>query len=350
MKAVIVRLLVLVLSLAPSLHLFAQTAMLEPNWQRAEAMQAISRVDTQNRLKPLFQWARTGSSTELLDALQAIGRDPDLAAPAQDYLVFSFALGLSDLDPGAVNREVLGFLSQYKARVLVEHEDHPGMAVPLFNVRAAAAGVQNRWDRHQARSRAENLLQGPADQWLMSYLAAGPVARRGYVDTLDMASPEQSRVLSGAALIQLDKYPELTHVTARTALASGDRDLLRQAISKGSGPDLSRVLKSAAVELSAADRIDLLSHTISLGPDRKAALAIAHLAPALLDEPAVREMLFRTLADRSLGSAAALVLGASGNPEIQARLIEIASNKSGLERQRAELAIRSRAFNREDES
>ena len=324
--------------------------MPQPNWQRAEAMQAISRADTQNRLKPLFQLARTGSSTELLNALQAIGRDPELAAPAKDYLVFSFALGLSDLDPGAVNREVLDFLSHYRVRVLVKHDDHPGMAVPLFNVRAAVAGVQNRWERHQARNRAEDLLQGPADQWLVSYLAAGPVARRGYVDALDMAGPEQTRVLGGAALLRLDRYPELTHVTARAALVSGDRDLLRQAVSKGSGPDLSKVLKSAAVELGAEDRIDLLSQTMALDSYRKAALAIAHLAPSLLDQPPVREMLFKTLADRSLGAAAALVLGASGNPEIQARLNEIASNKPGLEGQRAELAIRSRAYNREDES
>jgi hypothetical protein len=82
-----------------------------------------------------------------------------------------------------------------------------------------------------------------------------------------------------------------------------------------------------------------LEYSLQSGSETKAALAIAQLAPTLLDEPAVRKMLFSTLADRNLGAAAAMVLGASPDPGIQAQLSEIASNKKGLARQRAALAI-----------
>jgi len=323
--------------------------MPEPNWDRARALQTIDKTDSQARLKPLFQLARTGRNAELLGALSAIGLDFTMAAPAKDYLVFSFTLGLSDLDADAVNSEVLEFLSHYKARTLVGHADHADTAVPLFNVRAAAAGVQNRWGRQKAAARAEALLQGPADEWVLAYLTADPTGRRGFNDSLGFATPDQLRVLGQAALSQLDEHPELTQVTALTAMETGDTELLNQAITKGGGPELSRILEAASRKLSIDDRIDLLGHSMEQSSDTKAALAVAHLAPSLLDEPMVREMLFSTLADRKLGAAAALVLGASADPEIKTRLSEIASAKSGLEGQRAALAIGTRRAEKETE-
>jgi hypothetical protein len=328
-----------VFCLVTSLNLYGQTAMPEPNWDRSLALRTIHKDDTQATLKPLFQMARAGNNQELLDALSAIVQDPGIPAPAKDYTVFSFTLGLSDLDVNSVSPKVLGFLSTYEAQTLVAHDDHPRMAVPLFNVRAAAAGVQNNWDRQQAATRATSLLQEHPDQWVSSYLAAGPAGRRGFVDALDFAPAGQLRELGWSALALLDEKPELTLVTASAAMNSGDFELLQQSISRGDGPGLSRVLETASRKLSVEESINLLEHSLQLGSDTKAALAIAQLAPTLLDEPAVRKMLFSTLADRNLGAAAALVLGASSNPEIQAQLGEIASKKEGLARQRAEMAI-----------
>jgi len=349
MKAVINRLLVVLFCLIPSLNLTGQTAMPEPNWDRSLALRTIHKADAQATLKPLFQMARSGSNQELLDALSSFVQDPGMPAPEKDFTVFSFTLGLSDLDANSVSPKVLEFLSTYEARTLVAHDDHPGMVVPLFNIRAAAAGVQNSWDRQQAAARATSLLQESPDQWISSYLAAGQAGRRGFADSLDYASPGQLRELGWSALALLDEKPELTLVTARAGMNSGDFELLRQSISRGDGPGLSRVLDDASRKLSAEDNINLLEHSLQLESDTKAALAIAQLAPALLDEPAVRKILFSTLADRNLGAAAAMVLGASSNPEIQAQLSEIASKKEGLARQRAALAISTGRADREAE-
>jgi len=339
MKSEIIRSLAMLFFLVPSLALSGQTAMPEPNWDRSLALRTIHKADAQATLKPLFQMARAGSNSELLDALSLIVQDPGMPAPTKDYMVFSFTLGLSDLDANSVSPKVLDFLSTYQSRTLVAHDDHPQMVVPLFNIRAAAAGVQNNWDRQQAATRATSLLQDHPDQWISSYLAAGQAGRRGFVDALDFAPAGQLRTLGWSALALLDEKPELTLVTARAAINSGDFDLLQQSISRGEGPGLSRVLENASRKLSAEENINLLEHSLQLGSDTKAALAIAQLAPALLDEPAVRKILFSTLADRNLGAASAMVLGASSNPEIQAQLGEIASKKEGLARQRAELAI-----------
>jgi len=342
MKAAIIRPITVLFFLVSSLNLYAQLNIPEPNWDRTLALQTIGKTDSQVILKPLYQMARAGKSEPLLDSLSTIGRDLGIPAPTRDYLVFSFTLGLSDLDANSVSSEVLDFLSGYEARTLVAHEEHPALAVPLFNVRAAAAGVRNRWDRQTAFIRAESLLPEPADRWVSSYLNTNPAGRRGFVDALDFASPEQLRGLGWSALAQIEEKPELTLITARAGLDSGDFELLQQSISHGSGPDLSRVLETASRKLSAEDSIALLEHSLRLGSDSTAALAIAQLAPVRLDEPAVRDMLFNTLADRNLGATAALVLGASPDPEIQARLSEIASKEDGLARQRAALALSTR--------
>jgi hypothetical protein len=349
MKAAIIHPLAVLFCLIPSLNLNGQTVMPEPNWDRSLALETIHKTDAQATLKPLFQMARAGSNRELLDALSSIIQDPGMPAPVKDFTIFSFTLGLSDLDANTVNPQVLDFLSTYEARTLVARDDHPRMAVPLFNIQAAAAGVQNRWDRQQAAARATSLLQEHPDQWIPSYLAAGPAGRRGFVDALDFASPEQLRGLGWSALALLDEKPELTLVTARAGMDSGDFELLRQSISRGDGPGLSRVLEAASRKLSAEERIALLDYSLQLGSDTKAALAIAQLAPALLDQAAVRKLLFSTLADRNLGAAAALVLGASPDREIQAHLSEIAAKKEGLAPQRAALAISTGRADREAE-
>jgi hypothetical protein len=339
MKAAIILPLAALFCLVPILNLHGQTALPEPNWDRSLALKTIHKEDAQSTLKPLFQMARAGSNRALLDALSAIAQDPGMPDPAKDYAVFSFTLGLSDLDANSVSPKVLEYLSTYQARTLVAHDDHPRITVPLFNVRAAAAGVQNNWDRQQAAVRATSLLKDQPDQWISSYLAAGAAGRRGFVDSLDSAPAGQLRELGWLALALLDEKPELTLVAAQAAMNSGDFELLQQSISRGDGPGLSRVLKAASSKLSVEENIDLLEYSLQSGSETKAALAIAQLAPTLLDEPAVRKMLFSTLADRNLGAAAALVLGASPDPGIQAQLSEIASKKEGLARQRAALAI-----------
>ncbi|RLE18645.1 MAG: hypothetical protein DRJ50_12875 [Actinobacteria bacterium] len=349
MKAAIIFSLAALICLIPSLNLHGQTALPEPNWDRSLALKTIHKADAQATLKPLFQMARAGSNQELLEALSAIAQDSGMSAPARDYTVFSFTLGLSDLDVNSVSPKVLDFLSTYQVQTLVTHDDHPRITVPLFNIRAAAAGVQNSWDRQKAATRATSLLQEHPDQWISSYLAAGQAGRRGFVDALDFATPEQLRTLGWSALALLDEKPELTLVTASAGMNSGDFELLQQSISRGDGPGLSRVLEAASRELSAEEQIKLLDYSLQLGSDTKAALAIAQLAPTLLDEPAVQKILFSTLADRNLGAAAAMVLGASGDPGIQAQLSEVASKKEGLARQRAELAISTGRLEREAE-
>ena len=273
MKAVIIRPLAVLFCLLPSMNLSAQAVMPEPNWDRSLALQSIHAKDAMATLKPLFQMARAGNDRELLLELSSIARDSGMPAPARDYVIYRFTLGLSDLDANAVGPRVLAFLSTYEALTLVTHEDHPRMTVPLFNIRAAAAGVQNRWDRQQALVQAERLVLEHPEQWISHYLAAGPAGRRGFVDALHFTSPEQLHELGRSALALLDERPELTLVVARSGMDSGDFELLLQSISRGKGPGLSKAMEAASRKLSGADRTDLLNHSLALGSDATAAPA-----------------------------------------------------------------------------
>ena len=163
--------------------------------------------------------------------------------------------------------------------------------------------------------------------------------KRGFEDALELASPGQLRELGWYALTLLEEIPDLTLITARAGMDSGDFELLQQSLAWGDGTGLSPAFRMASQKLEQEDVVQLLKKMLKQASDSTAGLAIAHLAPARLEDPAIREILFNTLADQNLGPAAALVLGASPDSEIQTRLREIASEKEGLAQHRAALAL-----------
>lgn len=339
MQTVINLLLTGLFCLAFSPNLNAQVTMPAANWDRNLALSVARQADVKPVLKPLYQLVQTGSNSELLEALSSIELDSAIPDPARDFLLFSFVVGLGDLEANAVSPEVLDFLAGYEPKTLVSDEDHPRITVPLFNVRAATAGTRNRWDRQLASTRAEGLLP---EQWLLNYVGASVAQRRGYIDALDFASTEFLDKLGWSALTRLDERPELILVVARAAADSGDFDLLQQSLLQGSGPELSRALATVSPILSDPEAADLLNGVLRSGSDSRAALFIAHLAPTRLDNTVVRDILFDTLANRNLGAAAALVLSASNNREIQTRLKKIASEKESLSQKRASWVINTR--------
>lgn len=325
--------------LAASSHLFAQAQADVLVWDKSTAIKTIDRSQAMESLKPIFEMARSGNETGLLRALSDVSSDPDLPDPARDYLVYKFTLGLGDLEAGAVSPKVIDWLTAYQPATWVAHQEHPRTAIPLFNVRSAAQGVNNGWERQKASVAAQRILAEKPERFIPAYLAASRAGQRGYIDAIEGIPPEPSAELSRLALEQLAASPELTHVATRAAIQSGDLKLLRRSIALGEGPGLTRALKDASAVLSADESAELLQYAMENEPDSKAALAMALVAPGRLDEPAIRDLMFNALADKRLGASAALVLGNSPDPEIQFHLSEIAAGKEGLEKQRAQMAI-----------
>jgi hypothetical protein len=306
------------------------------------AIEVANDTDTQATLASLFGLARESDEASLLEALAAIRDDQSLPDPAADYLLFSFAIGLSDLDAGAVGPEILRFLDSYQVRTRVPHDENPDAGVPLFNVRAATSGVQSAWERQQAASQAVGLDDNRPETWIDRYLAASPAGRRGFLDALADLTPEQLRALGGAAARRLEQNPELTLLVALAGTGSADPDLVWQSIERGHAGDLPAVLRAAASQFDARECAALLIRILGLDSTTTKALAIALLGPASMNEAKSQDALFNALESRELGAGAALVLSTSSDSQVQQRLNDIAQQQEGLAGQRANLAINLR--------
>jgi len=318
----------------------AETEMPHPNWDRGMALEAVESADTQAPLASLFQLARQGDSRSVLESLSALQRDQALAAPVIDYILFSFAAGLSDLDAGSVDSSVLNALSSYTPRALVAHDDDPGLGVPLFNVRAATAGIHHAWERQNGTELAQRLQSDQPALWIERYLESGFAARRGFIDALDTAPAADLQRLGWMVAAQLEQRPELMIVAATAGLRTADIELVWQSIQSGNSPDLPTVLREVPEEFGPEVCSELLNRSLNLDSIAGKALAIAQLGPPALKDPDSREKLFELLESRELGSGAALVLGASADPEIQKRLAKLAGDGEGLAGKRAALAVR----------
>jgi hypothetical protein len=145
--------------------------------------------------------------------------------------------------------------------------------------------------------------------------------------------------LAATALDGLARAPDLTLVAARCASVLADPALLQQVLTVGRGPGLAAAVQWADATLDETERIELLQSLVHEAPPASAALAIAALAPGLLQHPEVAGLLFALLGDPALGAAAALTLSASDSPAVQDRLAELAAAGDDLTARRAALAI-----------
>ncbi len=331
--------LILYVCLIPWQQVYGQMGFAEPNWDRALAVNAAKSVDTNQVLKTLYQSTQAGNSTQVLETLHAVQQNEGWPVPAREYTIWSFTIGLADMRVNSVSARVLNYLSAYELRTLVAHDDRDSVGVPLFNIRVAASGVRNSWARQLGESKAGKLLQSDSARWIDAYIDATATERRGFSDALDFASDEQLEALARSAIERLADHPDLTVIAGKSAIILDDQNLLQQTLSFGSGPELHHILRAASASLDAEGNRALLFHVISRGPELNAGLAIAQLAPALLDNLAVREKMFEMLGSQNLGASAALVLGSSSDPEIRARIKSIAAEKDGLISKRASLAV-----------
>ena len=99
--------LLLLMSLLPWQPVHGQAAFPEPNWDRALAIETAGSVTTGIVLKTLYLSALSGDSEQVLDTLLAVEKNNDWPVPAREYTIWSFAIGLADMDMNTVSRQVL---------------------------------------------------------------------------------------------------------------------------------------------------------------------------------------------------------------------------------------------------
>ena len=262
----------------------ADRTLPEPNWNRHAANVSASQAETQTTLESLYRLAREGRGDELMQTVLSIEDDTGWQDPAREKVLYSLALALSEFDPGTVGPGVLEYLLERRSRTLVPHEEHPEMGVPLFNIRAAAAGSLAEWARYSNRL--------------------------------------ESKKTSG-----------------RTTADAPDADEFLQSLSAIGGTGTAARVRSARSMFSPEELEYIVAAAPGMHDTGTASLVLAELSPGILNRPATVDLLFSLLNHRELGATAALLLAGSGSEVVFERLAELASGSDSLAEKRAALAI-----------
>jgi hypothetical protein len=211
--------------------------------------------------------------------------------------------------------------------------------MPMFNVAAAAKGATVEWERQAAAAEADRLIVAGRQQWLDAYLQATPAQRAGFRRSAANYSDPELAALADFALTQSSQHPELAILASMAGLRLGDSTLFSQSLTSGSHHSLAEMIRSSREFFPRADIQAILLSTVQQAPPPIAALVIAELAPGLLDQPAVEDLLFGLLGDHQLGASAALALSIGDSPRRRARLAAVSGNSSQLASRRAQLAL-----------
>jgi hypothetical protein len=311
----------------------------KPNWSETDALAAISSVDTAQETGRLSQLASSGDSAALLERAMEVGDNAAWPLPAREFVLFELARSLGDLPAGQVSSEVTDYLASLPARVRIAHPDHPGASMPMFNVAAAAKGATVEWERQAAAAEADRLIVAGRQQWLDAYLQATPAQRAGFRRSAANYSDPELAALAEIALAQSSQHAELAILATMAGLRLGDSTLFSQSLTSDSDHSLAEMIRSSREFFPRADLQVILLSTVQQAPPPTAALVIAELAPGLLDQPAVEDLMFELLGDRQLGASAALVLSSAETPRRRARLAAVAGDSPELAAKRARLAL-----------
>jgi len=303
-----------------SLPASAEHRLPAPNWDRELAIETAAMGRDEHELNGWFGMLRSGRSAVLLSAIKEYCGSRLVSAPIRERQLFLFTQGLSDFPADMIPPDLLDVLEAYRPQTLVSHGEDASIAVPLFNVPAAATGVRHGIERQSGQLRSMQLLRSGPGAWIQGYLAASAQARAGFRAGLEGASGQQMETLKQAALQGLNEQPELFAVAATAALASADQSAIEYLALHGRDAQLAPMLRSSGGRLSQDGQAMLLLAAIESAPAENAALAIAVLAPRLYALPAVTDSLFDLLGDPALGSAAALALSRHPDPEVRQQL------------------------------
>jgi len=308
-------------------------------WERGSAMAAVRSVNIDAAVNGIGDLSSLADGPATLAKLEQLENRDDWPLPAREAALYEFTRSLAELPRDAVASEVIQHLQAYQARALVAHEDHATTLVPLFNIRGAAAGVENRWQRAEFALEATSLLETNPAGLVSAYTeTSNHNLRSGYLDSLRSASAADVEIVQNAALEQLNKAPALTPLVGLTAVITTDTFAIQQLLSNGRGAGLSSALSRLAERLSPAESAALLTYAIHEAPAVNATLAIAAWWPGLRHDAVIRDLLVAQLENPELGAATALAL--AQGPDIQTiKALQDTADGESVAARRAQMAL-----------
>ena len=326
------------------LFVFAHSAIavnqaVSTRWDRSSAMAAVRTVNIRIAVDEIGSVSSLADGEATLNKLKHLETRSDWPMPAREAALFEFTRSLAGLPRSAVAAEVMQHLQNYEAQTLVPHEDHGNTLVPLFNIRGAAFGVENGWQRTEFAIDAARLLETDPARLVSAFMESSNHNRRsGYLDALREAGMADVEAVQLAAVEQFANAPGLTPMVGLTAVTTRDPLAIQQLLINGRGAGLSSALRQLDQGLAASETATFLIFAVENAPIGNASLAIAAWWPGLRHVAAIRDLLVDQLADPALGGAAALALAQS--PDIQTiRILQDTAAGNTLAARRAQMAL-----------
>lgn len=308
-------------------------------WERDSAMTAVRSVDIDRVVYQMTDVSTLSSADVTLTGLQNMENRGDWPLPAREAAIYQFTRSLADLPRDAVAVEVIRYLSNYQARVLVPQEEHPGAYVPFLNIRGAAAGVENSWQRAEYAAQAEMLLSTNPTELVSVYRESANINQRAAsLSVLEYARTADVWTIQDAALTQLTEAPELTALLGTTVGITADIHAIERLLTDGRGAGLSSTFVRLGHQLPLEETAALMDFAIQHAPANNAALAIAAWWPRLKHEASSRDALVDLLGDPALGASAVLALAQS--PDVQTiKVLQDTADGDSNASKRAQMAL-----------
>jgi len=309
------------------------------HWDRSSAMAAVRSVDIDIAVYEIGNVSSLADGKTTLNRLRQLETRSDWPVPAREAALYQFTRSLAELPRAAVADEVMQHLINYRAQTLVPHEDHGDAFVPLFNIRGAAAGIENGWQRAEFAIEAIELLETNPTELVSAYIdSASHTQRSGYIDALKQANMAEVEAVQSAVLERLGQSPNLTPMIGLTAEITADTFAVQELLINGRGIGVSSALKQLDKRLPASEKAALLEFAIREAPVGNASLAIAAWWPGLRHDAGIRDLLVDQLADPGLGATAALALAQS--PDIQTiKILQDTAGGDSVAARRAQMAL-----------
>ena len=308
-------------------------------FEHSSAMASVRSVDIDRAVYEIGDISSLADGEITLSRLNDIETRSDWSLPAREAVIYQFTQSLAELPRDAVAVEVMQHLRDYQPRALVPHEDHEDALVPLFNIRAAAAGIENGWQRKEYAAEALRLLETDPESLVAIYnKSTNHNQRSAILETLQYAKLADVVIVQNAALAQLDQAWVLTPLVGVTAVITADTFAVQQLLINGRGAGLSSALVQVDKRLQYSETADLLVFAIQQAPAVNATLAISAWWPGLRHDAATRDLMVGLLTDPELGASAALALAQSPDMQTIKALLDTAAIDS-VAGQRARMAL-----------
>lgn len=311
---------------------------------RVTAMQALDRELGAQLAEGLIRNLTSKNTVQSLRIVDEFGDQPELDIITLEYAYFKLAEHARVYQGAELDPAVLDFLIGYRSRAQVLHPESDNSSLPVFSIRATAAGARNLQQREDALLTAQHLENQPV-ALLQHYFAVTQVSQAALRGAALTLSPKLQKQLLAQGLQQLEpaarnnnKQAGLIDLLAVLAFEQSNFAAIESILKQATKQQLPNILKQVSTLLSAEEAKTLLYQATS-GEPETAAIAIHYLSKFSSSDNDVYADLLNWLSEPDLAAAAALALSSSQHKQLKPDLQKLSASTHTATARNAKLTL-----------